>query len=217
MAYCTACGALRPPVLPTDAVNLAGQPSKVGGILAKVFGSLVLFVGLSVALALGALFQAIFPEGVVGYALGVPTALVSLAVGISLLLGGKSLSKSGARTELEVRDKAIRALAATHGGILTKDDVARAISVSPAEGDAYLTRLAKESPEEVAVDVDDSGNVLFRFRALAARPRVGVRVDVARGPVASTAGATSRAYEEALQAEAEAEAEHAAGATRRAR
>jgi hypothetical protein len=95
MAYCTACGALRPPVLPTDAVNLAGQPSKVGGILAKVFGSLVLFVGLTVAIALGAIFQAIFPEGVVGYALGVPTALVSLAVGISLLLGGKSLSKSG--------------------------------------------------------------------------------------------------------------------------
>lgn len=215
MAYCTACGALRPPVLPTESVNLAGQPSKVGGIVAKVFGSLVLFVGLTVALALGALFQAIFPDGVVGYALGVPTALVSLAVGISLLLGGKSLSKSGARTELEVRDKAIRALAATHGGILTKDDVARAISVSPAEGDAYLTRLAKESPDEVAVDVDDSGNVLFRFRALAARPRVGVRVDVARAVPPPSA----RVDEEArlAQAEAEAEAESAAGTARRAR
>lgn len=215
MAYCTACGALRPPVLPTESVNLAGQPSKVGGIVAKVFGSLVLFVGLTVALALGALFQAIFPDGVVGYALGVPTALVSLAMGISLLLGGKSLSKSGARTELEVRDKAIRALAATHGGILTKDDVARAISVSPAEGDAYLTRLAKESADEIAVDVDDSGNVLFRFRALAARPRVGVRVDVARAvPPAST-----HVDEEArlAQAEAEAEAESATGTARRAR
>lgn len=216
MAYCTACGALRPPVLPTESVNLAGQPSKVGGIVAKVFGSLVLFVGLTVALALGALFQAIFPEGIVGYALGVPTALVSLAVGISLLLGGKSLSKSGARTELEVRDKAIRALAATHGGILTKDDVARAISVTPAEGDAYLTRLAKESADEIAVDVDDSGNVLFRFRALAARPRVGVRVDVARAPGPP---GSARADEEArlAEAEAEAEAESAAGATRRAR
>ena len=47
VAYCTACGAVRPAVLPTKSINLAGQPSKVGGIVAKVFGWLVLFFGYS--------------------------------------------------------------------------------------------------------------------------------------------------------------------------
>jgi len=205
IAHCTACGAVRPPVLPTKSLNLAGQPSKVGGVLAKVLGWLVLFFGLSVAGVFAALFQAIWPDGIVGYALGIPMALVSLVTGIALLLGGKSLSKSGAETELAVRDKAIWGLASARGGILTKDDVAAALSVSSAEGDAYLTRLAKTKPDEIAVDVDDAGHVLFRFRSIAARPRVGVRVDVARqGPRAPAAN-----DEAAILAQAEAEAEEA--------
>lgn len=205
VAYCTACGAVRPPVLPTKSVNLAGQPSKVGGIVAKVFGWLVLFFGLTVAAVLGALFQAIWPDGIVGYAIGTPMALVSLFVGIGLLLGGKSLSRSGQETELAVREKAIWGLASARGGIVTKDDVARALSVSAEEGDAYLTRLAKAKPDDIAVDVDDSGNVLFRFRSIAARPRVGVRVDVARGG----ARYAPEGDEAAIRAQAEAEAEEA--------
>ena len=202
--------------MPTKSLNLAGQPSKVGGILAKIAGWLVLFFGLTVATVLGALFQAIWPDGLVGWALGVPMAVVSLAMGISLLVGGKSLSKSGHDTEAAVREKAIQGLASTHGGILTKDDVARALSVSVQEGDAYLTSLAKTRPDEMAVDVDDSGNVLFRFRAIAARPRNGVRVDVAapnRAPNRPTRVETKPSGEEELLAQAEAEAEEAARST----
>ncbi len=212
VAHCTACNAVRPAVMPTKSLNLAGQPSKVGGILAKIAGWLVLFFGLTVAMVLGALFQAIWPDGIVGWALGVPMAVVSLAMGISLLVGGKSLSKSGHDTEAAVREKAIQGLASTHGGILTKDDVARALSVSVQEGDAYLTGLAKTRPDEMAVDVDDSGNVLFRFRAIAARPRNGVRVDVA-APNRPTRVATKPSEEEQLLAQAEAEAEDAARST----
>jgi len=212
VAYCTACGAVRPPVLPTKSINLAGQPSKVGGVVAKVFGWLVLFFGLTAATVIGALFQAIWPAGIVGWALGIPMALVSLAMGISLLVGGKSLAKSGQDTEDAVREKAIQGLASTHGGILTKDDVARALSVTVLEGDAYLTHLAKTKPDDIAVDVDDSGNVLFRFRAIAARPRVGVRVDVARGTGPRVVGSGASA-EDQLWAQAEAEAEEAARAT----
>lgn len=224
IAYCTACGAVRPPVMPTKSLNLAGQPSKVGGVVAKVFGWLVLFFGVSLAGIAGALFQAIWPEGIVGWALGIPMLLVSLAMGISLLIGGKSLSRTGQETEDAVREKAIQGLASTHGGILTKEVVARALSVSVQEGDAYLTRLAKANSDDIAVDVDDEGNVLFRFRAIAARPRAGVRVDVARAPASSkpiarpTAGQASPGVrivsaEEELLAQAEAEAEEAARAT----
>lgn len=208
IAHCTACNAVRPPVLPTKSINLAGQPSKVGGVVARVVGWLVLFFGLAAAGIFGAIFQAIWPDGIVGYALGVPMAIVTLVMGMGLLVGGKSLSKSGSDTELAVRDKAIWGLASARGGILTKDDVAAALSVSVEEGDAYLTRLAKTKPDDIAVDVDDSGNVLFRFRSYAARPRVGVRVDVAR-PGARVSPADEEA---AIRAQAEAEAEEFRGA-----
>ncbi len=233
LAYCTACGAMRPPVMPTKSVNLAGQPSQVGGVVAKVFGWLVLVFGVSLAGILTAIFQAIWPEGVVGYALGIPTFLITLMVGVGLLMGGKSLSKSGKDTEEAVREKAIWGMAQTRGGILTKDEVARVLSVSPQEGDAYLTRLAKTKPDEIAVDVDDEGNVLFRFRQIAARPRDGVRVDVARTrvevpvspvpetfavPGMNTAAANTYPTEAEILAQAEAEAEEAAQQTsRRAR
>ncbi len=209
IAYCTACGAVRPLASPTTSLNLAGQPSQVGGVLARVFGWIVLFVGLSIAGIVGALFQAIWPEGIVGWALGVPMMLVSLAAGIGLLKGGKSLSNSGKHTEEAAREKALYGLAQVRGGILTKDDVARALSVSVQEGDNYLTRLAKAKPDELAVDVDEEGQVLFRFRSIAARPRVGVRVDVARPPAAEAEPPRVVSHlDEELLAQAEEEAAH---------
>lgn len=211
MAYCMACGAMRPLASPTQSLNLAGQPSQVGGVLAKVFGWLVLFFGVSVSGVVGALAQAIWPEGIVGWALGIPMLLVSLALGIGLVMSGKSLSTSGKHAEEAVREKAIYGLARARGGILTKDDVAAALRVSAQVGDGYLTHLAKERPDELAVDVDDEGRVLFRFRAIAAQPRVGVRVDVARGPApeAEPPRVVSHVEEELLaQAEAEEEAAH---------
>lgn len=211
MAYCMACGAMRPLASPSKSLNLAGQPSQVGGVLAKVFGWLVLFFGVSVSGIVGALAQAIWPEGIVGWALGIPMLLVSLAMGIGLVMSGKSLSTSGKHAEQAVREKAIYGLARARAGILTKDDVAAALSVSAQEGDNYLTHLAKERPDELAVDVDDEGRVLFRFRAIAAQPRVGVRVDVARGPAAEPEPprVVSHIEEELLaQAEADEEAAH---------
>ena len=64
--YCTACGAPRSITDAPDAVNVAGQPSQVGGTVARVMGWLALVGGLFVALLLGALFQALFPAGIVG-------------------------------------------------------------------------------------------------------------------------------------------------------
>ncbi|MEO6418086.1 MAG: hypothetical protein ABIP39_01665, partial [Polyangiaceae bacterium] len=69
LAYCTACGQLRVP-LAGPAVNLAGQPSQIGGSVAKILGWLVLGVGVVVAVLLTALLQAIFPAGFVGWLFG---------------------------------------------------------------------------------------------------------------------------------------------------
>jgi hypothetical protein len=55
------------------------------------------------------------------------------------------------------------ALANTRNGVVQAWEVAQALQVTPQEADAILTRLAKENPDHVSVDIDDHGNVLYRF------------------------------------------------------
>ena len=40
------------------------------------------------------------------------------------------------------------------------------LHVTPKEADDVLTKLAKEHPDHVTVDVDDDGNILYRFPAI---------------------------------------------------
>src|SRR3954449_10617588 len=80
-AYCTACGAPRPLATAPTAVNVAGQPSRVGGSVAGVLGKVALLTGLLVALALGGLAKAIFAMGAalwVGGFVTVITLMVAL-------------------------------------------------------------------------------------------------------------------------------------------
>lgn len=150
--------------LANTSVTLAGQPSKVGGTVARVFGWVVLAAGWLVALAFGGvlyMLEAFTAAGVLGGAF----ALISSIIAYALLRGGKELKKSGDEAELATKNQALFALANTRGGVLTAMDVARMLAVSPKEGDDVLTKLAKETPDQVQVDVDDNGNVLYRFTA----------------------------------------------------
>ncbi len=204
MAYCTACGAPRPP-LTGASVNLAGRPAKIGGAVANALGWAVLIGGLSIALMVGLLFQAIFPAGFVGVALGVPIALAALVVGVVLVRSGKRLRGSGESAEKSTRTGAILALAAHRGGALTALDAAQALGISAAEADALLTSLAKERMDQVSVEIDANGGLYYRFGGEGRPPgasdldrRAGgvhVRVDpeVARSP--------NRAEWERLEAE----------------
>jgi hypothetical protein len=88
-AYCTACGAPRIP-LASSSVTLAGQPSKVGGTVARVLGWIVLVAGLSIALMLALLGLLVFTPATAAI-LGVPTALASIAFAVMLLKGGRGL------------------------------------------------------------------------------------------------------------------------------
>ena len=174
MAACSACGRPRLP-LTAAAVNLAGQPSKVTGSVANVFGWIVLGVGLVVALLLGALFQAIFPAGFFGWVLGFVIAAVAAALGLMLVYGGKSLHKSGAEKERETVERALLALAQNRGGVLSALDVAQALAMSPARADSLLTGLAKSDPDRVRLEVDDAGAITYVFpQALPPAPHVRV-------------------------------------------
>lgn len=161
-AYCTACGGSRMP-LAASSVNLAGQTSKVGGTVARVFGWLVMSGGLLLALLIAFILQLAFPEGYAGYILGSLLGIPSIAAGVALLRGGRSLEKSGEEKEKTTKGQALFALANMRGGVLTAADAANMLGVPAKEADDRLTALAKEHSDYVTVDIADDGTVLYRF------------------------------------------------------
>jgi hypothetical protein len=177
-------------------------------VIARVLGWIVLGVGLSFALAIGALAHLIFPAGVVGLAIGGPIAVLSLLVGVLLLRGGKRLDASGASTAKNAQEQAILALAAHQGGSLTAQDASRGLDISSAAAEALLQTMAKEDYEKVAVDVDANGTLVYRF-SVPTRLRVQTGGETAVDP--EVARSPNRAEWERLEAE---EAQRSAGSGR---
>jgi hypothetical protein len=163
IAYCTACGAPRPP-LAGSALKLAGQPSKVGGIVASATGFVVLLFGLVAALLVGLFFQWVFPAGIVGWVLGVLLSVVSLAIGVPLLLGGRHLKRQGQGAEKGALLDAAAALARHKGGSVTAREAAKSLAIGYEQADALLTEAAKADPDRVGVEVNDAGVVEYWFR-----------------------------------------------------
>ena len=164
-AFCTACGAPRS-VLANTSVNLAGQPSKVGGQVTRVFGWIVLIVGTLLACGLFAACSSVMGAAAAApFILSIPLAIVSWVLSYFLLKGGKSLEKTGDDVRKATRNQAVFALANTRGGMVTPADLAMAIGISPKEADDLLTTMAKESPDHVNIEVDDNGTIYYRFAA----------------------------------------------------
>jgi hypothetical protein len=209
IAYCTSCNAPRPPLTGTS-LHLAGQPSRVGGVVAKVVGWIVLGFGLTFALGLGLLFQLIMPGTPAPLVAALPTAVIALIVGIAFLRGGTSLGRRGDTAEKNARTQAALALAAHRGGTLSALDVAQALTIPLPEADALLTAIAREDYEHVSVDVDPNGTLVYRFVTASAAQAPGARVrvdpEVARSP--------NRAEWERLEAQAQAEREATTQRTR---
>jgi hypothetical protein len=160
-------------------VNVAGQPAKVGGRVASVLGKVALATGLLAALVLGGLANAIF-TATTGLWVGGIVAAVTLLVSLPLILGGRSLRRTGEDQIVAAREHAVFSLAAQRRGVLTVREVARALSIREEEADAVLTSLAKRPDSGVALDVDDNGGLSYRFTDLI--PTAGTRVRVAEQP-----------------------------------
>jgi hypothetical protein len=176
---CAMCGAMRSPSEVATAVNVAGQPAKVGGKVSRVAGWVVLIFGALLALFLGGGAQLLFPNSPVGLLLGVPIFLLSSAMALALLLGGKRLSQAGDARAHEVQLEAIRSLAKAKGGELEAVDVGKALGLTTEQADALLTDLAKMPEAHVDLDVDDDGRLRYRFADVA--PRVRIAAQDARG------------------------------------
>ncbi|MBL8718814.1 MAG: hypothetical protein JNL79_22720 [Myxococcales bacterium] len=179
LAYCTACGAPRPP-FSAKSIDLAGQPSKIGGAVARVFGWAALIGGLLLSGTVIAVFQALWPAGFLGWALGVPIGLLALIVGGLSLFGGGKLSKSGALAQRDARFEAVYAMAATRQGVVTAVDVGRTLKMSTDEADRVLTEMTKVYPDYVSLEVDDHGGLFYKLAGIGAhKDKFGVKYRVA--------------------------------------
>lgn len=159
--YCTACGRVRAP-LTNRSVTLAGKPSSVGGTVAQVGGWFIFGIGTAIAVGLSLLAYALF-TAMTALIVFLPIEIVAATLGLLLVHGGKRLQKSGTLEQRDARVRAVLALAQTRNGILTANDVARATDILPTEADALLTDLAKTQPELCSLEVDDQGQIYYRF------------------------------------------------------
>lgn len=145
---------------------MAGQPSKVGGTITRVFGWIVLVAGTLLATGTFAACSSIVGAAAAApYVLAVPIALIAWVLSYFLLKGGKQLEQSGVDTQKATRTQAVFALANTRGGMVTPADLAHSIGITPQEADDHLTAMAKESPDHVSIEVDDNGTIYYRFNA----------------------------------------------------
>jgi hypothetical protein len=158
--------------------------------------------GLLAAAVLGLLTSWIFPGTPAPYLVGVPIAGVTLAVSMMLLVGGKKLKARGIAAERATRERAIRALAANNGGVVTALQVSAAHKMREEDADALLTELARAGAG-VTLDVSDDGELSYRFlpESLTAQDRwrrPAVRVDA---PAARVGRVDSPAKAEAADVE----------------
>ena len=98
-----------------------------------------------------------------GYAVGVPLAVLSLLVGLAFIYAGRRLHRAGSGAEREAREQALYALATNRGGLLTALDGARALNLNVADVEAILNELAKRDPEHVSLEIDDEGAMFYAF------------------------------------------------------
>lgn len=154
LAYCSACGQLRGP-LTGRSVTHAGQVSKAGGVVAKVFAWMALAFGASFALFFGALLGWWIVSAIIG--------ILTFTVFGLLMWGGRSLQASGQKSEVDTKSSAVYALAASRRGELRAADLVQSLSITQAEAEALLESLSKQHPDDVTLEVDDQGGLYYVF------------------------------------------------------
>jgi hypothetical protein len=200
-AYCTACGAQRSLIEDTP-VNVAGQPSKIGGGVAAVAGLSILVIGSLLSLALGALLQ--FFAAPAGLIVGGFLEAVTLFVAAMFLWGGRELFRSGTERERGAQEQAIFAIARRRGGSVTASELARVLSIPESEADAMLTGMAKRPDGQVSLELDDDGTLRYEVRdASLRRVRVGEKKRV-HTEVTTPNTVMDAEFEEAAEEEARA-------------
>jgi hypothetical protein len=159
---CAACGAPRF-LLAAPKVSLAGQPSRIGGLMMSWVGVSVLVLGLAMSAGVWFLLQSLMPTHAFGWAFAIPTSALSLLAGGLLLASGRRLRKSGTAHQQAVHLEAVKTLVQHRRGPISASDVASALELPEAQVDQLLTQLAREQATAVTLDVDARGQVVYDF------------------------------------------------------
>jgi hypothetical protein len=127
-----------------------------------------LFVAFTVGLVVQAIASMVGPGTWLGLAVALPIALLSVVLGLAGILGGKKLGRAGEARLLDTQRDIVRALARHNKGVVKVADAARAIGVDEARADAVLGTLARDPAENISLDIDDDGNVMYLFGSVQA-------------------------------------------------
>jgi hypothetical protein len=173
-------------------LSLAGGPARLGGAAAAFAGWSVLVLGLSLSVGLLLLLQSIWPGTLVGWAFGIPMAVVTLFFGLFLVLGGRKLRRHGARRRRSVELEAARAAVAHRNGMITTSEAAHSLGVSEEQADSLLTELSRDSMVEVNLEFDENGRLRYLFGAPTERFRVLEEQAAQNGVHPSDASSTDR-------------------------
>ena len=179
-AFCSACDRPRAP-FSGKSLTFAGQPAQVAGKLGRAVGVLVLIFGLLFAAVVMLFFQLLAPAAHIGYAVGLPVALVSVVVGTLLMFVSRRLRRSGSEVERQTRVEALYALAVHRGGLLTATDAAHSLRFDAREAESLLHELARTEPDHVSLEFDDEGHTFYVFSRPGAQAQpFGVKYRVSR-------------------------------------
>jgi hypothetical protein len=165
-AICTACHRKRS-VFGGTSLDLAGKPQKVGGIAARVAGWLGLALGTFASVTVGGIvallgqWLADYPTP--GYVIGAVMWLCTVGLSLTAIVGGRKLSAAGKSAQQDKQRQAVYALARHRNGIVSAKDAAASLGLAVVEADAFLTKLARQPGENILVDIDDDGSLLYLF------------------------------------------------------
>ena len=159
-AFCAGCGQPRT-VLTGASLTHAGKPAHVAGAVVHAFGWLLFLLGLGFSLVIG-LIVAIF-SATAGLVTGGVFAALSLAVFLLARYGKRRLESEGDEAVARRREQALFALAPNRGGRLQAFEAATALDMTVEDADAVLTRMAKQRPDDVDVEIGDQGEVFYEF------------------------------------------------------
>jgi hypothetical protein len=170
--------------------------------VARVFGWVILGAGLFLALLFGLGLYLLFPTGLAWLVVSAPIALLATVFSWLLLRSGRGLQQIGEGEQKSARARAIYALAQNRGGMVTAADVAQSLDIRAEEADALLTEMAKTTPDQVSLEMDDAGGIYYRFpQLLTAWQGHGVRVDASAAPTRVAPQTRVAADAEVLEAE----------------
>lgn len=170
-ARCSACGALRPGTGGAP-LALAGEPQRIGGLLASWAGWAFMLGGLSFAALLGWAGVFLFGTFALLKYVSLPLAVLSFLSGGGVIFAGRKLKQRGAHSQRKARVKALQRAALARGGSITVAQAAAVLRVPETQADALLTELAIS--QEVQQELTDQGELFYSFsrlRVAAVEPR----------------------------------------------